>query len=63
MKLAADKISDDFIFPENKSWPHETSLADSKHDKRAMMALYRSPEYDSTIGEYDLIRGWKGGHL
>ena len=28
-----------------------------KNNKRAMMALYRSPEYHSTQGEYDLIRG------
>ena len=26
-------------------------------NKGAMMALYRSPEYHSTQGEYDLIRG------
>ena len=26
-------------------------------NKRAMMALYPSPEYHSTQGEYDLIRG------
>ena len=26
-------------------------------NKRAIVALYRSPEYHSTQGEYDLIRG------
>ena len=26
-------------------------------NKRAMIALYHSPEYHSTQGEYDLIRG------
>ena len=28
-----------------------------KKNKRDMMALYLSPEYYSTQGEYDLIRG------
>ena len=29
----------------------------ANQNKRAMMALYCSPEYQSTQGEYDLIRG------
>ena len=35
-------------------WP---SGSGEEANKRAMMALYRSPEYHSTQGEYDLIRG------
>ena len=32
-------------------------IHDNCFNKRDMMALYRSPEYHSTQGEYDLIRG------
>ena len=35
-------------------WKHRTH---HRLNKRAMIALHRSPEYHSTRGEYDLIRG------
>ena len=36
---------------------HKFPTCDGNQNKRAMMALNRSPQYHSTQGEYDIIRG------